>query len=57
MKPDDLKRALLLYKRYKTDGFEFRRIAEMYGLTTVELTARCYKAMRMRQSKGRQRNG
>lgn len=43
MSPKDLKRALLLYKRYKTDGREYRELAQKYGMNTTDLNQLCWK--------------
>jgi hypothetical protein len=50
MTQEDLKKAVSLYKRYKTDGEAFRRIAEKYGISTADLTGKCWHAIRIWQS-------
>lgn len=43
MTPAQQKLALRLYKSYKTDGREYRELAEALGIRTTELNRRCWE--------------
>lgn len=51
MTPKDMKKAMRLYKRYKTDSAEYRQLAEKYGLQTTELNRICWRHFHLVRTK------
>ena len=43
LSPVDLKKALSLYRRYKTTEMEYKAIARKYGMQTTDLNSLCWK--------------
>lgn len=53
MTPSDMKRALSLWKRYKTETREYRELAEKNGMNTGELNRRCSEANRIKREQSK----
>ena len=49
MTPKNLKRAELLYKRYKTETFEYRELARRHGMNTSELNRQIWQILHDRR--------
>lgn len=51
MTPTQLRAALVLYSRYKTDTAAYRKLAEQIGVTTTTLNQRCAEHLRFERKK------
>jgi len=49
MTPAQQKRALNLYRRYKTETSEYRELAESMGMNTGELNRECWRINHIRR--------
>lgn len=53
MTPSQQKTALRLYRAYKTNGSEYRTLAESMGITTGELNAKCWHVLKAKNQRAK----